>query len=185
MSLVAFDKIVPFGQDFVFDDMPCTLAFKKWVTFFLCLIDSSVDRCEHGESRFGCRPGRQFACLLDGVDDGSTPGIGDLREEPATGEALSLDYLPDYIWTNLYMALLREYPLDFGGSQTEPFCIGILRKPRYIKFYYLAEYGDILGMLGERALPATSLLADSALFEVLTRIGRSTRVPSEPPCGST
>ena len=82
MSLVAFDKIVPFGQDFVFDDMPCTLAFKKWVTFFLCLIDSSVDRCEHGESRFGCRPGRQFACLLDGVDDGSTPGIGDLREEP-------------------------------------------------------------------------------------------------------
>ena len=345
MSSVALDKIVPFGQDFVFDDMPCTLAFKKWVTFFLCLIDSSVDRCEHGESRFGCRPGRQFACLLDGVDDGSTPGIGDLREEPvfygvplgavrwimsnadvdanlfgqfhkppleqpapcvvrattiakyeyglcawiymsevllpllgealtgklgcvmaypeghiarvpahivdavrhhlsvgergiivvidlyrfcaigraivpsvrakkflllgvnteygnavlltvsplllyiiellvahlavchshrfqwlATGEALSLDYLPDYIWANLYMVLLREYPLDFGGSQTEPFCIGILRKPRYIKFYYLAEYGDILGMLGERALPATSLLADSALFEVLTRI---------------
>ncbi len=82
MSLVAFDKIVPFGQDFVFDDMPCTLAFKKWVTFFLCLIDSSVDRCEHGESRLGRRPGCQFACLLDGVDDGSPPDIGDLREEP-------------------------------------------------------------------------------------------------------
>lgn len=39
---------------------------------------------------------------------------------------------------------------------------------RYIELYYLSEDGDILGMLGERTLPSTSLLADSALFEVLS-----------------
>ena len=43
MSSVAFDKIVPFGQDFVLDDMPLTLTLKERVAFFLCLIDVSVD----------------------------------------------------------------------------------------------------------------------------------------------
>jgi len=65
------------------------------------------------------------------------------------------------------MVLLREYLLDLRGSQPEPLRVGILRKPCYIKLYYLAEDGDILGMLGERTLPASSLFADSALFEVL------------------
>ena len=40
MSSVAFDKIVPFGHDFVLDDVSCTLTFKEWVTLCLCLIDS-------------------------------------------------------------------------------------------------------------------------------------------------
>ena len=38
MSSVAFDKIVPFGQDFVLDDVPCTLTFKERVALCLCLI---------------------------------------------------------------------------------------------------------------------------------------------------
>lgn len=38
MSSVAFDKIVPFGQNFVLDDMPVTLTLKERVAFFLCLI---------------------------------------------------------------------------------------------------------------------------------------------------
>ena len=29
MSSVAFDKIVPFGQDFILDDMPVTLTLKE------------------------------------------------------------------------------------------------------------------------------------------------------------
>ena len=49
MSSVAFDKIVPFGQDFVLDDVPCTLTFKERVALCLCLIDSSVDRCEYSK----------------------------------------------------------------------------------------------------------------------------------------
>lgn len=82
MSSVAFDKIVPFGQDFVFDDMPLTLTLKERVAFFLCLIDSSVDRCEYSKSGSGSCPGCQFTCLLNGVEDGSAPNPGDLREEP-------------------------------------------------------------------------------------------------------
>lgn len=81
MSSVAFDKIVPFGQDFVLDDILLTLALKKRVMLFLCLIDSSVDRCEHSKSRFGSCPGRQFAGFLDSVEHSSTPDSGDLREE--------------------------------------------------------------------------------------------------------
>ena len=52
MSSVAFDKcgkIVPFGQDFVFDDMPLTLTLKERVAFFLCLIDVSVDSRKYSE----------------------------------------------------------------------------------------------------------------------------------------
>ena len=81
MSLVAFDKIVPLGQDFVLDDMPLTLAFKEWVALFLCLIDASVDRREYGESSLGSRSGSQFACLLNGVEHRPAPHSGNLREE--------------------------------------------------------------------------------------------------------
>ena len=85
----------------------------------------------------------------------------------APGVPLSPYDLPDGIEAYLYMVLLREYLLDLRGSQPEPLRVGILRKPCYIELYYLAEDGDILGMLGERTLPASSLFADSALFEVL------------------
>lgn len=43
MSSVAFNKIIPFWQNFVFDDIPCAHTFKEWVTYFFCLIDTSVD----------------------------------------------------------------------------------------------------------------------------------------------
>ena len=81
MSSVAFDKIVPFGQDFVLDDMPLTLALKEWVALFLCLIDPSVDRCKHSESSFCSCPGSQFAGLFKRVEHSSAPNPGDLREE--------------------------------------------------------------------------------------------------------
>ena len=42
MSSVAFDKIVPFGQDFVLDDIPLTLTLKERVAFFLCLIYAGI-----------------------------------------------------------------------------------------------------------------------------------------------
>ena len=82
MSSVASDKIVPFGQDFVLDDMSVTLTFKEWVAFCLCLIDSSVDGCEYSESRLSSRSGCQFACLLNGIEHSPAPDSGDLREEP-------------------------------------------------------------------------------------------------------
>ena len=50
MSSVASDKIVPFGQDFVLDDMSVTLTLKERVAFFLCLIDVSVDSRKYSES---------------------------------------------------------------------------------------------------------------------------------------
>ena len=81
MSSVAFDKIVPFGQNFVLDDMPFALTLKEWVTLCLCLIDSSVDRCEYSKSCFGSCPGCQFTCLFNGGEDGSAPNSRDLREE--------------------------------------------------------------------------------------------------------
>ena len=81
MSSVAFDKIVPFWQDFVLDDVPCTLPFKERVALCLCLIDSSVDRCEYSKPCFGSCPGCQFTCLFNGVEHGSAPNSGDLREE--------------------------------------------------------------------------------------------------------
>lgn len=343
MSSVAFDKIVPFWQNFVLDDMPVTLTLKERVAFFLCLIYVSVDSRKYSESRLGSCLGSHIAGLLDGVEDGSAPYSGNLREEPmlyrvplgavrwivsnsdvdvqslgcfheapfelpasgivgtssitkdadtlctwiymtevllpllhktvtgklrcvvacteghiagiphdvvdpmwhhlsvgecgvvmvvhldrfcavgcsvvtselakdflflrvhaeygsacfltpltqlfnilelfvaplaishrqclyglASGVPLSLYDLPDGIEAYLYMVLLREYLLDLRGSQPEPLRVGILRKPCYIELYYLAEDGDILGMLGERALPASSLFADSALFEVLS-----------------
>ena len=343
MSSVAFDKIVPFGQDFVLDDMPLTLTLKEWAAFFLCLIDVSVDSRKYSESRLGCCLGSHITGFLDGVKDGSAPYSGNLREEPmlygipfgavrrvvgnsdvnaqslcclheapfelpasgivgttsitkdadtlctwiymtemllpllhkavtgklcrvvahteghiacipvdivdtmryhlavgergivvvvhfhrlcavgssvvtseraeklfllrvhaeqgsprfltpfpqllnifelfvapfaishrqslyglASGVPFCLYNLPDGIEAYLYMVLLREYLLDLRGSQPEPFRVGILRKSCYIELYYFAEDGDILGMLGERTLPASSLFADSALFEVLS-----------------
>lgn len=343
MSSVAFDKIVPFGQNFVLDDMPVTLTLKERVAFFLCLINVSVDSRKYSESRLGSCLGSHIASLLDGVEDGSTPYSGNLREEHvlygiplgavrrivgnpnvetqsfgcfhetplelpasgivgtssvtkdtdtlytwiyipevflplfhqtiagklrsivthskghiagiphdivdavrhhlavgergivmvvhldgfsavgcsvvtserakdflflrvhaeygsvcfltpfsqlfnilelfvtplaishrqglyrlASGVPLSLYNLSDSIEAYLYMVLLREYRLDLRWSQPEPLRVGILRKPCYIELYYLSEDGDILGMLGERTLPSTSLFADSALFEVLS-----------------
>ena len=343
MSSVAFDKIVPFGQNFVLDDMPVTLTLKERVAFFLCLINVSVDSRKYIESRFGSCLGSHIASLLDGVEDGSAPYSGNLREEHvlygiplgavrrivgnpnvetqsfgcfheaplelpasgivgtssvtkdtdtlytwiyipevflplfhqtiagklrsivthskghiagiphdivdavrhhlavgergivmvvhldgfsavgcsvvtserakdflflrvhaeygsacfltpfsqlfnilelfvtplaishrqglyrlASGVPLSLYNLSDSIEAYLYMVLLREYRLDLRWSQPEPLRVGILRKPCYIELYYLSEDGDILGMLGERTLPSTSLFADSALFEVLS-----------------
>ena len=343
MSSVAFDKIVPFGQNFVLDDMPVTLTLKERVAFFLCLINVSVDSRKCSESRLGSCLGSHIASLLDGVEDGSTPYSGNLREEHvlygiplgavrrivgnpnvetqsfgcfheaplelpasgivgtssvtkdtdtlytwiyipevflplfhqtiagklrsivthskghiagiphdivdavrhhlavgergivmvvhldgfsavgcsvvtserakdflflrvhaeygsacfltpfsqlfnilelfvtplaishrqglyrlASGVPLSLYNLSDSIEAYLYMVLLREYRLDLRWSQPEPLRVGILRKPCYTELYYLSEDGDILGMLGERTLPSTSLFADSALFEVLS-----------------
>lgn len=343
MSSVAFDKIVPFGQNFVLDDMPVTLTLKERVAFFLCLINVSVDSRKYSESRLGSCLGSHIASLLDGVEDGSNPYSGNLREEHvlygiplgavrrivgnpnvetqsfgcfhetplelpasgivgtssvtkdtdtlytwiyipevflplfhqtiagklrsivthskghiagiphdivdavrhhlavgergivmvvhldgfsavgcsvvtserakdflflrvhaeygsacfltpfsqlfnilelfvtplaishrqglyrlASGVPLGLYNLSDSIEAYLYMVLLREYRLDLRWSQPEPLRVGILRKPCYIELYYLSEDGDILGMLGERTLPSTSLFADSALFEVLS-----------------
>ena len=343
MSSVAFDKIVPFGQNFVLDDMPVTLTLKERVAFFLCLINVSVDSRKYSESRLGSCLGSHIASLLDGVEDGSAPYSGNLREEHvlygiplgavrrivgnpnvetqsfgcfhetplelpasgivgtssvtkdtdtlytwiyipevflplfhqtiagklrsivthskghiagiphdivdavrhhlavgergivmvvhldgfsavgcsvvtserakdflflrvhaeygsacfltpfsqlfnilelfvtplaishrqglyrlASGVPLSLYNLSDSIEAYLYMVLLREYRLDLRWSQPEPLRVGILRKPCYIELYYLSEDGDILGMLGERTLPSTSLFAYSALFEVLS-----------------
>ena len=81
MSSVAFDKIVPFGQDFVLDDMALTLALKEWVALFLCLIDSSVDRCKHSKPSFCFCPRCQFAGLFKCVEHSSAPNPGDLRED--------------------------------------------------------------------------------------------------------
>lgn len=81
MSSVAFDKIVPFRQYFVFDDMLLTLTLKERVAFFLCLIYVSVDSRKYSESRLGSCLGRHIAGLLDGVEDGSAPYSGNLREE--------------------------------------------------------------------------------------------------------
>lgn len=82
MSAVAFDKVVPLGQEIIFDDMPINLIFKEWAAFFLCLIDFPVDRCEYCEaSRSSCL-GSHFAGFFDGVEDSPAPNSGDLREEP-------------------------------------------------------------------------------------------------------
>ena len=342
MSSVAFDKIVPFGQDFVLDDIPLTLTLKERVAFFLCLIYVSVDSRKYSKSRLGCRLGSHITGFLDGVEDGSAPCSGNLREEPmlygipfgavrrvvgnpdvdaqslgrfhetpfelpapgivgtssvtkdadtlcvwiymtevflpllhqtvagklccvvalpeghvagiphdivyamryhlaigecgivmvvhldgfsavgcpvvtseraeeflllrvhtenrdallrtfptqplyilellvaplaishrqglyglASGVPLCLYNLPDGIEAYLYMVLIRKYLLDLRGSLPEPFRVGILWESCDVKFNYLTEDGYILGMLGERALPASSLFADSALIEVL------------------
>ena len=66
MPSVAFDKIVPFGQDFVLDDMPVTLTFKERVAFFLCLINVSVDSRKYNESRLGNSLGSHIAGLPKG-----------------------------------------------------------------------------------------------------------------------
>lgn len=343
MSSVAFDKIVPFGQEFVLDDIALTLTLKERVAFFLCPIDVSVDSRKYSESRLGGRLGSHITGLLDGVEDGSAPYSGNLREEPvlygvplgavrrivgnpdvdaqflgsfheapfelpasgivgtssvtkdadtlctwiymtevllpllhktvtgklrcvvatpkghvasvsvdivdavryhlavgecgvvmvvhfyrlravgrtvvtskrakeflllrvhaenrdtllrtffpqllymlellisqlavshrqclyglASGVPFCLYNLPDGIEAYLYMVLLREHLLDLRGSQPKPLRVGILWESCYIELYYLAEDGDILGMLGECSLPASSLFADSALFEVLS-----------------
>ena len=81
MSSVAFDKIVPFGQNFVLDDMPVRLTLKERVAFFLCLINVSVDSRKYSESLLGSCLGSHIASLLDGVEDGSAPYSGNLREE--------------------------------------------------------------------------------------------------------
>lgn len=212
MTSVTSDKIVPFGQDFVFDEMSVTLTFKEWVAFSLCLIDSSVDVCEYSESRLSSRSGCQFACLLNGIEHSSAPDSGDLREEPVLNEIplravrwvmgnTDIDakspcqlYQASFelpapgvvrsasvtknedglcIRINLPKALfplLSEYLLFLGGSQTEPLRICILGKPCNGKFYYFTENGDVLGMLGERTLPAPSLPADFSLIEVLALV---------------
>ena len=77
--------------------------------------------------------------------------------------------LPDGIEAYLYMVLLGEYRLNLRGCQPEPLRVGILRKPGYVERYNFAEDGDILGMLGECTLPASSLLTDSAHFKMLSR----------------
>jgi len=81
MSSVAFDKIVPFRQDFVLDDIPLTLTLKERVAFFLCLINVSVDSRKYCETRFCGRFGSHITGLFDGVEDGSAPNSGNLREE--------------------------------------------------------------------------------------------------------
>ena len=81
MLSVAFDKIVPFGQNFVFDDMPLALILKERVAFFLCLIDIYVDSRKYSEPRLGSCLGSHIAGLLDGVEDGSAPYSGNLLEE--------------------------------------------------------------------------------------------------------
>ena len=342
MSSVAFDKIVPFGQDFVLDDMPLTLPLKERVAFFLCLIYVSVDSRKYCESSLGCCHGSHLSGLLDGIEDCTVPCSGNLREEPvlygvplgavrrivgdsdvdaqslsrfhevpfelpassivgtssvtknadafytwiymtevllplfhkavagklcrimahaeghvasvpahivdamrhhlavgergvvvvvylyglgsiccsvvtperakeflllrvhaenrdtlrrtflpqllyilellvaqltlchwqslyrlASGITFCLNNLPDGIEAYPYVVLLIEYRLDLRGSQPEPLRVGILRESCDIKFYYLPEDVDILGMLGERTLPASSLFADSTLIEVL------------------
>ena len=82
MSSVAFDKVVPFWQYFVLDDMLVILAFKKWVSFFLCLICSSVDRRKYSEACFCSRSRCHLPGLFDGVEHRSAPHSGNLREEP-------------------------------------------------------------------------------------------------------
>ena len=341
MTSVASDKIVPFWQDFVLDDILVTLTFKEWVAFCLCLIDSSVDGCEYSESCLSSRSGCQFACLLNGIEHSPAPDSGDLREEPvlngiplgavrwvmgntdidtkslcqlyqtpfelpapgvvratsvtknedglctriympkalfpllsetlagklgrvvayskghvtsvprdiiyavrhhlsigkggivmvvdlyrfcsigcavvtpvwaeqflflrvnteywytvlitvfplllnhlellvsqfavchrqslhrlAASVPFRLDDLSDGVKAYIYMILLREYLLNLRGAQPKPLRVGILRKPGYVKFYYLTEDGYVLGMIGERTLPAASLFTDSALIEV-------------------
>ena len=79
MSSVAFDKIVPFGQVFVLDDIPFTLTLKERVAFFLCLIYVSVDSRKYSKSRLGCRLGSHITGFLDGVEDGSAPYSGNLN----------------------------------------------------------------------------------------------------------
>ena len=341
MSSFAFDKIVPFWQDFILDDMPFTLALKERVSLFLCLIDASVDRCEDGQSFLSPCSGSHFACLLDCVEHGAAPGSGNLREEPvldrvpfgtvrrvmcnsdvyadslgqlyeapfplpapciigtsaiaededglctwvyvsdalfpllheavacklrsvvahskshvagisrniidavrhhfAIGEcrivvvinlhapggvgcavvppvwtkqfflfgvnaeygnavllallaqllyilellvalravshrhglywlaacvSLSLDDLPDGVEAYVYMIILCEFALYVCGIHPEPLFVGILRKPCDVIFHYLTEYGEILGMHGERGLSSASRFADPALIEV-------------------
>ena len=63
MSSVAFDKIVPFGQYFVLDDMLLTLALKERVAFFLYLIDVSVDSRKYSGPCLGSYLGRHIAGL--------------------------------------------------------------------------------------------------------------------------
>lgn len=342
MSSVAFDKIVPLGQDFILDDIPVTLALEEWVRVFLCLIGASVDRREYRKPSLGSCPGSQLAGLLDSVEHCSAPSSGHLREEPmldgvpfgavrrvmgnpdvyaeslcqldetpfplpapcvigpasvtededglcawvympetqlpllcyavagelcrimvqtkshiagvpvhvvdavrnhlAVGKrgkvmvfdlhglfgvggtvvasevseeflllrvyaehgnaflpalftlsgnvaklhvticafrhclhlcrlaacvSLSRDNLPYCIKADVYMIFLGEYILNLRGGQTEPLRVGILRKPCDVKLHYLSENVDVLGMLGERTLPASSLFANPALFEVL------------------
>ena len=345
MSSVAFDKIVPFEQNFVLDDMPFALTLKERVPLCLCLIDSSVDRCEYSKFCLGSCPGCQFTCLFNGVEDGSAPNSRDLREEsvlyripfgavrrvmgysdvnaqplgqldktplelPApcvvrasavteyedalriwvdvpevllpllgkaftsklgsvvanseghvtgvpldiidairhhlsigesgivvvvdlygfssvgravvtpegakqflllrvnaeyryavlftvlpvlfydfellvplltishwqglygltAGVALCLDDLPDDIEAYIYMVLLCEYALYLRGSQPEPSCVGIMRKPCYIERYNLSEDSDVLGMYGECVFPSSSLSAYSTLSKVVSRL---------------
>ncbi len=87
----------------------------------------------------------------------------------ALGKPLGLDNLPDGIETYLYMILVRECLLYLRRSQSKPFRVGFLRQPRNVERYYFVKDFDILGVLGERTLPATTRLTDSTLFKVLSR----------------
>ena len=82
MLSAAFNKVVPFGQQLIFDDMPLNLTFKEWAAFFLCLIDFSVDRCKYCETGLSPRLRSHFTGFFDGVEDSAAPNSGDLREEP-------------------------------------------------------------------------------------------------------
>lgn len=81
MSSVIFDKIVPFGHAIILDDIPVTLALKERVTYFLRLINGSVDRCEYCKPQLGPCSGSQFADLFNGVDHSSVPSSENLRKE--------------------------------------------------------------------------------------------------------
>ncbi len=82
MSSVGFDKIIPFEQEFVLDDVSVALTFKELVALSFCLIDSSVDGSKHSESRSGCSPGSHLAYFFNRVEHGSAPCSGNLREKP-------------------------------------------------------------------------------------------------------
>ena len=94
MSSVAFDKIVPFGQNFVLDDMPFALTLKEWVTLCLCLIDSSVDRCGYSKSCFGSCPGCQFTCLFNGCCVTARIMTWSRKAEKRTGRADTPGHMP-------------------------------------------------------------------------------------------
>lgn len=85
----------------------------------------------------------------------------------APGVPFCLYNLPDGIEAYLYMVLFREYRLNLRGCQPEQLRAGILWKTCNVELYKLTKDVDVLGMLRERSLSASSLFTDSALFEVV------------------
>ena len=105
MSSVAFDKIVPFGQEFVSDDIPLTLTHKERGVFFLCLIYVSVNSRKYSESRLGCRFGSHITGLLDGVEDSSAPCSDNLQESMLSSSSTLLSspelFLMEATWSSM------------------------------------------------------------------------------------